>query len=66
MISIFALMESAFAISIICCLDTGRSPTTWRGSMSTPSSSRYLRASFSIFALFSTKPDFISRPRYIF
>ena len=66
MIRILASMESAFAISTICCLDTGRSPTIWSGLMSIRRSSRTLLASFRIFALFKDKPPFTSLPRNMF
>ena len=66
MIRIFALIESAFAISIICCFETGSSPTISSGLISTPSSPRYFLAISSILELFNTNPLRSSRPRNIF
>ena len=65
-IRIRALVDRALAISTICCLDTGRSPTTWWGSMSIFSSSSTRLASCSIFRLDSTIPRRSSRPRNMF
>ena len=66
MIRILALVESAFAISTICCMDTGRSPTTCCGRKSIFSSSRILCASASISEFESMIPFFFSLPRNIF
>lgn len=48
MMSTRALVDNALAISTICCLDTGSSPTTCRGSRSIFRPSRIRRASSSI------------------
>ena len=66
MIRIFAWIESAFAISTICCLDTGRSPTVCLGSMSIFRSPRIFAASASISRSFKTIPLTFSLPRNMF
>lgn len=65
-IRIFAWVDSALAISTICCLDTNRSPTTWCGSKSIFSSSRIFLASSSISLFDRTMSFTFSRPRNMF
>ena len=65
-ISTLALVDRALAISTICCLDTGSSPTTCLGSKSIFSSFRMLFASASILALSSLMPLRFSLPKNIF
>ena len=66
MMSTRALVESALAISTICCLETARSPTTMSGSMSMFRRPRIAPASRFISRSEST-PDLVrSRPRKMF
>ncbi len=66
MIKTLALMESAFAISTICCLETGRFPTVSLGEMSMHRSSRIRFASASMPRRSRTGPLYRSRPRNMF
>ena len=66
MMRIFALTDRALAISTICCLETGRSPTVCLGSRSIFKSPRIRRASASISLSFRVSRPAFSRPRNMF